>query len=342
MNLFGKTLKQLEILCSEMELPRFTAKQITDWMYKKRVSDFESMTNLSQRTREIFAQDHSLEFFTPDKVESSVDGTKKYLFKTGQHFIETAFIPDEDRKTLCVSSQVGCKMGCLFCMTARQGFQKNLTSGQILGQVFGILESRQLTNIVYMGMGEPLDNLESVLDSLDVLTSDWGLGMSPQRITVSTIGMLDGIKTFFERTRCRFALSLHTPFEDQRKSLMPIQNVYPLTEILSDLRTLQKADERRVSIEYICFAGVNDTPEHSRELVKILHGLKIRVNLIHYHPIPNTPLKGSDSKAMERMQEELKKKGIQTTIRKSRGEDIWAACGLLSTKRLLKPEVADF
>ncbi|NNM54746.1 MAG: radical SAM protein, partial [Spirochaetales bacterium] len=225
------------------------------------------------------------------------------------------------------------KMGCLFCMTGKQGFQGNLTAGQIVNQILSLPEAPLLTNAVYMGMGEPLDNLDEVLKSLEILTSEWGLGWSSQRITLSSVGLLPALQEFFVRSKVRFALSLHSPFDEERSSLMPVQNVHNLHEILSFLRTIQEEDARRITIEYICFDGINDTPRHARELVKILHGLKTRVNLIHFHPIPGTPLKGSNPQAMTNLQEALTAKGVPATIRRSRGEDILAACGLLSTLR---------
>jgi 23S rRNA (adenine2503-C2)-methyltransferase len=333
-NLFGLTLGQLRAFAADLGRPAYLGNQLAQWIYKRRVSSFEVMSDLSVPVRKELQELCSLERQTPTRVDESQDGTKKYLFPVNGKFIETAYIPESDRKTLCVSSQVGCKMGCLFCMTGKQGFQANLTSAQILNQVVSIAEFAQLTNVVYMGMGEPLDNLEPVLSSLEVLTADWGLGFSQQKVTLSSVGLLPALEEFFSRSRVRFALSLHSPFDDERASLMPVQNVHALDEVLDFLRNRQESDVRRISIEYICFSGVNDTPRHTKELVRRLHGLKTRVNLIHFHPIPGTPLQGSDSSAMERMQKELQAKGIAATIRRSRGEDIWAACGLLSTKAL--------
>ncbi len=339
-NLFGKTLSQLEAFVTEKGWPRFTARQLAQWMYKKQATNFEMMTNIPKAVRQILEEECEITLTPPTKVDASVDGTKKYLFPVGPRFVEAAYLPDRERKTLCVSSQVGCKMGCLFCMTGKQGFQANLTSGEILNQIRSLPEGQELTNLVYMGMGEPLDNLENVLDSLEVLTSDWGWGWSSQRITLSSVGLMPSLQEFIKRSKVRFALSLHTPFEDERRALMPVQMVYPLTEVLDFLRTIQD-DHRRLSIEYICFEGINDTPRHGKELVKILHGLKTRVNLIHFHPIPGSPLKGSSVAAMEAFRDQLNEKGLTATIRRSRGEDIYAACGLLSTKALGKKTQED-
>jgi 23S rRNA (adenine2503-C2)-methyltransferase len=337
--LLGKTLKELEQLIKELDLPLFTAKQIADWLYKKHVVSIDEMTNLSVKSREKLKSASEVGRTEPVNVQVSVDGTKKYLYTTpNNRFIETAYIPDKDRATLCVSSQVGCKMGCLFCMTAKQGFQSNLTAGEIINQISSLPERDKLTNIVYMGMGEPFDNIDEVLRSLDILTSDYGFAMSPKRITVSTIGITPGMKRFLEESKCHLAISLHNPFDNERQDLMPIQKAYPMKEVLSEIRRFDFGLQRRVSFEYIMFNGINDTPQHVKELSRILSGLKCRINLIAFHPIPETDLTGSDEKTMHEFQKALNNKGIVTTIRQSRGLDIFAACGLLSTKELMKKQ----
>jgi 23S rRNA (adenine2503-C2)-methyltransferase len=245
-------------------------------------------------------------------------------------------IPENDRITVCVSSQVGCKMGCLFCMTGKQGFQGQLTAGEIVNQIRSIEEAGQVTNIVYMGMGEPFDNLDEVLKSLEILTSEWGYAMSPRRITVSTIGIVPGMKTFLDLSDAHLAVSLHTPFDDERRKLMPVQVAYPLNDVLREIRNWDLGKQRRVSFEYIMFKGLNDTTRHVNELARLLNGIKCRINLIRFHPIPGTPLKGSDDETLFAFKDKLNDKGILTTIRASRGQDIYAACGLLSTKELLK------
>ena len=262
-----------------------------------------------------------------------------YLFPTvGGKFIESAYIPDRDRATLCVSSQSGCKMGCLFCMTAKQGFQSHLSAGEILNQVRAIPEFEKLTNLVYMGMGEPMDNLKNVLASLDILTSDYGYGWSPTRITVSTIGVIPAMREFLEKSKCHLAISLHTPFDEERRKLMPIQNVYKIRDVAEELKQWDFTKQRRVSFEYIMFKDLNDTPAHVKELVRLLNGIKCRINLIRFHPIPGTPLLGSDEQTVQSFKEALNAKGVVTTVRASRGQDIYAACGLLSTKELNKKE----
>jgi len=343
-NLFGLTLLQLKEVVSSLGLPAFTATQLADWMYKKQVTSIASMTNLSKQTREKLESKYGIEMTEPSKVQTSTDGTKKYLYPTQiQKFIEAAYIPDDDRATLCVSTQIGCKMGCLFCMTGKQGFLGNLTTGEIINQVQSLPEFEKLTNIVYMGMGEPMDNVEAVLNSIEIMTSPWGYEWSPKRITVSTIGIIPAMNTFLERSQAHLAVSLHSPFDDERREIMPIQNVYPITQVVSEIRRWQLGRQRRVSFEYIMFKGVNDTSRHANELVRLLHGIKCRVNLIRFHAIPDTPLEGTSPESIVTFQNHLKAKGLTVTIRASRGEDIFAACGLLSTKELLrKQQETDF
>ena len=320
-----------------MNLPGFSARQIADWLYKKRCGSVDEMTNLSKRGREQLKQNYLVGTTPFRNVQVSADGTKKYLFNTSlEKYVETAYIPDKERHTVCVSTQVGCKMGCLFCMTGKQGFQGNLTSGEILNQLRSIEEWERITNIVYMGMGEPLDNLEAVLKSLEILTSDWGYAMSPRRITVSTIGIIPAMKEFLEKSEAHLAVSLHTPFDVERKMLMPVQHVYPLKEVLQEIRSWDFGRQRRMSFEYIMFGGLNDSPRHIKELVKVLNGIRCRINLIRFHPIPDTPLVSSTDERIGAFREELNARGIITTVRASRGEDIYAACGLLSTKELSK------
>lgn len=341
--LFGKTLSELQQVISTTGLPSFTAKQIAEWLYKKNVSSIDEMTNISVKNRNILKELFDIGIVSYSKVQESVDGTKKYLFQTSKgKFIESAYIPDDNRATLCVSSQVGCKMGCLFCMTGKQGFQNHLHAGEIVNQVRSLPEFEKLTNVVYMGMGEPFDNLEEVLKSLEILTSDYGYGWSPKRITVSSIGIIPGLKAFLHRSKCHLAISLHSPFDKERLSLMPIQNVYPIKDILDEIKAFDFGLQRRVSFEYIMFKGINDTPRHASELSRILNGIKCRINLIRFHPIPDTPLLGSDEETIVLFQNALEAKGIITTIRASRGLDIFAACGLLSTKELVKSKEADY
>ena len=342
--LLGKTMKELTQVVLDLKLPKFTAKQIANWLYKKDITSIDEMLNLSLKARTLLKENFDIGLTATIKKQCSVDGTKKYLYPTNMpnQFIETAYIPDDDRATLCVSSQVGCKMGCLFCMTGKQGFQGQLSAGDIINQVRSLPEWHNLTNIVYMGMGEPLDNVPEVMKSLEILTADYGMAMSPRRITVSTIGIIPGMQTFLTKSECHLAVSLHTPFDDERKKLMPVQNVYPVKDVLKMIREFDFGRQRRVSFEYIMFKGINDTPTHVKELCKILDGIKCRMNLIRFHPIPNSPLLGSDEATINEFKDLLNKKGITTTIRRSRGLDIFAACGLLSTKELIKQQSKDY
>ncbi len=341
--LFGKTPTELKELTDQLGLPKFVASQIADWLYKKNISSIDEMLNLSKKARALLDEKFEFGLQKPAKFQESVDGTKKYLFAIDEtKFVEAAFIPDKERATLCVSSQVGCKMGCLFCMTGKQGFQGQLTAGQIVNQIHSLPEKEELTNIVYMGMGEPFDNLPEVLKSIEIMTSEWGYAWSPRRITVSTIGIVPSMETFLEKCEAHLAVSLHSPFESERKSLMPIEQVYSLPSVLKTIRDFDWGRQRRISFEYIMFKGVNDTPSHVKELVKLLGGMRTRLNLIRFHPIPDTPLEGTGEKRLMEFKDELNERGIFTTIRASRGLDIYAACGMLSTKELVKRQERDF
>ncbi|HUJ73702.1 MAG TPA: 23S rRNA (adenine(2503)-C(2))-methyltransferase RlmN, partial [bacterium] len=293
-------------------------------------------SNRPRAARAFLSERYEVGFSSPSSFKESKDGTKKYLFPVGGGFVEAAWIPEERRGTLCLSVQVGCKMGCLFCMTGKQGFQAHLSAGEILNQYLSLPERDRVTNIVYMGMGEPLDNLQNVLDSLEILTGTGGPGLSPTRVTVSTIGLVPAMRTFLDRTRCHLAVSLHTPFEDERRRLMPIENVHPLADVLSELRARRERGQRRVSFEYIVFDALNDTPRHARELARILDGIRCRINLIPFHTIPGTPLAPASREKMEAFQRMLQERGLLATIRQSRGQDIEAACGLLSTRELVR------
>ncbi len=336
--LYGKTLNELVAVTKRLGLPGFTAKQISDWLYRKEIQSIEEMTNLSLKTRDLLSADYDIGLAAPVNESKSSDGTKKYLYKVlNDKYIETAFIPEEDRATICVSSQAGCKMGCIFCMTGKQGFQGNLSSNEILNQFRSLPEFSNLTNMVYMGMGEPLDNITEVMKSLDILTNEWGYGWSPTRITVSTVGLMAGIKEFLEKSRCHLAVSLHSPFDEERQKLMPVQRTNTVREVLDIIRNFDFNRQRRVSFEYILFKGVNDTPSHIKELAKILNGIKCRINIIRFHPIPGSEYLSPNMEATIKFKEALNAKGILTTIRASRGVDIQAACGLLSTIEQNKP-----
>ena len=333
--LYGQTLPQLEALCNRLEMPRFAAKQIARWLYDKHATTIEAMSDLSARHRALLAETYEVGLTAPEKVSISTDGTKKYLYRTSQnHFIESAYIPDGDRATLCISSQAGCRMGCRFCATGRQGLQHSLSTNEILNQIGSLPERERLTNVVFMGMGEPLDNLDSLLPALEVLTSAWGFGWSPTRITVSTAGVASRLERFLEATQVHLAVSLHNPFPHERAEIMPVEKAWPIREVVEILRRYDFTHQRRVSFEYIVMSGLNDSPRHIRELCRLLDGIKCRINLIRFHKIPGSPYFSPDDRAMIAFRDALTAKGIHTTIRTSRGEDIQAACGLLSTSAL--------
>ena len=330
--LYGQTLSQLEALCNRLEMPRFAAKQIARWLYDKHATTIEAMSDLSVRHRALLAETYEVGFTAPEKVSISADGTKKYLYRTSQnHFIESAYIPDGDRATLCISSQAGCRKGCRFCATGRQGLQHSLSTNEILNQIGSLPERERLTNVVFMGMGEPLDNLDSLLPTLEILTSAWGFGWSPTRITVSTAGVASRLERFLDATQVHLAVSLHNPFPHERAEIMPVEKAWPIREVVEILRRYDFTHQRRVSFEYIVMSGLNDSPRHIRELCRLLDGIKCRINLIRFHKIPGSPYFSPDDRAMIAFRDALTAKGIHTTIRTSRGEDIQAACGLLST-----------
>lgn len=331
-SLYGKTLSQLKALCEAEQLPRFAAKQIARWLYVRHVDDIQQMTDLSLAARTQLSENYTLGLSSPLRESISTDGTKKYLFETQQgQYIESAYIPDRDRATLCVSSQAGCRMGCRFCATARQGLQHSLSAGEIINQIVSLPDRDRLTNIVFMGMGEPLDNLDNVLNAIEILTAEWGFGWSPTRITLSTAGVARHLATFLDKTKVHLAVSLHNPFHEERAEIMPIERAYPIREVCDILRRYDFTGQRRVSFEYIVMERLNDSPAHIKELCRLLNGIKCRMNLIRFHKIPDSPYFSPSNERMIAFRDALTAKGIQTTIRASRGEDIKAACGLLST-----------
>ncbi len=329
--LLGNTPDELKSIVLALSLPPYTAGQIAQWIYKKKVGDIALMSNLSKSARELLSSEYEVGGFASRSVAISDDGTKKYLFRSlGEGSVEAVVIPDRERVTLCLSSQAGCRMACRFCMTGRIGFKGNLTAGEIISQVINVKESDSLTNIVYMGMGEPLDNLRQVLKSTEILTAEWGFAWSPRRITVSTIGVLPALQEFLDRSKCHLALSVHNPFDDERADFMPVQRAWPLYELISLIKKYDFTGQRRVSFEYIMFSGWNDSKRHADELIKMLRGLECRVNLIRYHAIPEFPFKSSPDVVIENFKTRLNNAGILATVRASRGEDILAACGMLS------------
>lgn len=331
-SLLGHNLEELKYIVSLFGLPSFTAKQIADWLYKKRVKSIDQMTNLSKSAREKLASEYEVGRLEYSGKIVSTDGTKKYLFMTGERGVETVMIPDDDRYTVCVSSQVGCKMGCKFCMTGRQGFHGHLTPAQILSQFMEIDEAQLLTNAVFMGMGEPLDNYPAVMKTIEILTAEWGFGWSPKRITLSTIGVHPTLKNYLDECKCHLAVSLHDPFPQERLTLMPMQKPFPIEESIKLIKQYDFTGQRRVSFEYIMFAGVNDSKRHADALVRMLDGLECRINLIRFHKIPDSELSPSPMPVIEAFKKRLNDAGIVTTLRASRGEDVLAACGMLAGK----------
>jgi 23S rRNA (adenine2503-C2)-methyltransferase len=314
-------------------MPAYASAQIADWLYKKKIRSIQEMSNLPKEIRHRLESLFYIGLKEPSKFQVSSDGTKKYLFQVrNDKHIESVYIPETDRNTLCLSSQIGCRMGCTFCMTARQGFQGNLSSAEILNQIISLPERELLTNYVFMGMGEPLANTENVLKTLEIMTATWGFGLSPGRITVSTIGILPGLEQILDKSRCHIAVSLHTPFDSERQEMMPVQKIFPIKRVIGLLKEKSTERQRRLSFEYIMFRGINDSARHINELTRLLNGLRCRINLIRYHPIPGASFESSDEDIIRWFKDRLNEKGILTTIRASRGKDIFAACGMLSTK----------
>lgn len=332
MKLYGATMQELKSLCESLELPRFAHKQIAKWLYTRFVTDIDAMTDLSKIARERLKEACELGLSHPLKVSVSEDGTKKYLFKTSEgEYIESALIPDKERMTLCVSSQAGCRMGCKFCATGRMGLRHQLSANEILNQIVSIPERDKLTNLVFMGMGEPLDNIDNLMQTLDILTSEWGMAWSPTRITVSTSGVAKTLPRLLDESKVHIAVSLHNPFPEERKEIMPIENAYSIREVCDILRRYDFTHQRRVSFEYIVLEGMNCSAQHIKELSRLLDGIKCRINLIRFHKIPDSPFFSPPMERIIEFRDTLTKRGIQTTLRASRGEDIEAACGLLST-----------
>jgi len=333
--LLGMTVAELQEVAAQTGMPRFAAKQMAQWIYQKHAMSIAEMTNLSKAARQKLEEEYEVGAMPPVKEQRSKDGTVKYLFPTEQgKTVEAVYIPDDDRATLCVSSQVGCRMGCAFCQTGKQGFDGNLTVADILNQIYALPERDTLTNIVLMGQGEPMDNYDAVIKATAILTDKDGFAWSPKRITVSSVGVKNKLARFVEESDCHVAVSLHSPFHEERLAMMPAENAMPIADTIEMLRDYNElfAHQRRLSFEYIVFDGLNDTPRHAQALVDLLKGLHCRVNLIRYHKIPGVNLKSSNEEKMLRMRDFITARGVFATIRASRGEDIYAACGMLNTK----------
>ncbi|MBQ5527660.1 MAG: 23S rRNA (adenine(2503)-C(2))-methyltransferase RlmN [Bacteroidales bacterium] len=331
--LLGKTPDELKEIALQAGLPKFAGDQIARWLYKGHVRDIESMTNISKAGREKLSEIAEVGLLEYSMCQESVDGTKKYLFPVDDtNSVESVMIQDADRHTLCVSSQAGCRMGCHFCMTGRQGFHGNLDAAQIISQFIAVDEADVLTNTVFMGMGEPLDNYLNVKRTIEILTADWGFGWSPKRITLSSIGVLPNLKRYLDETKCHLAISMHNPFPEERLELMPVQKAFPIEKVVELIKEYDFTGQRRVSFEYTMFTGVNDSKRHADAIIRMLKGLECRVNLIRFHKIPDFPYETSSEIAMEQFRDRLSRSGLTATIRASRGEDIFAACGMLAGK----------
>ena len=332
--LAGMNLNELREVTAGLGMPKFVATQLAEWIYAKRVTTFDEMRNISKANKKLLANQYCVGLYGPQSAQASEDGTVKYLFDAGgDKAIESVYIPEDDRATLCISSQKGCRMNCYFCMTGRQGFHGNLTANQIINQVLSVPQTQQLTNVVFMGMGEPLDNLDNVLKVIEILTAPWGLAWSPKRITVSTVGVKNALKVLCETTSVHIAVSVHNAIEDERSQLMPIENAYHIKEVMDLLGKYDFAHQRRLSVEYIMWQWFNDDIKHAEALREILPNEHVRVNLIRYHMIPGAAkLRTSSDERMAYFRDYLNSKGITCTIRRSRGEDISAACGMLAGK----------
>ena len=339
--LMGMNLLELKTVAKELGMPAFTGGQMAKWLYTQHITSIDEMTNLSKVNREKLKAAYTIGCKKHIDAQYSKDGTIKYLFSTDDgKFVESVYIPDDDRATLCVSSQVGCKMNCLFCQTGKQGFEGNLSAIDILNQIYSLPEREKLTNIVFMGQGEPMDNYENVLRTTQIMTADYGYAWSPKRITVSSIGVKTKLKRFLEESDCHVAISMHSPIPAERAEIMPGERGMSIADIVELLRNYDFSHQRRLSFEYIVFKGVNDSERHAKEIIKLLKGLDCRINLIRFHTIPNVPLHGVDDKKMEEFRNYLTQHGVFTTIRASRGQDIFAACGLLSTAKKIADERA--
>lgn len=332
--LMGMSLYELKEVAKSLGMPAFTGGQMAKWLYTQHVKSIDEMTNISKTNRERLAAEYTIGCMDPIDSQVSKDGTIKYLFPTatGKH-VETVYIPDHDRATLCVSSQVGCKMNCLFCQTGKQGFEESLTATDILNQIYSLPEVDKLTNIVFMGQGEPMDNLDNVLRATDILTADYGWAWSPKRITVSSVGVKNKLKRFLEESECHVAISMHDPIPAERAELMPAERGMGIEQVVELLRNYDFSHQRRLSFEYIVFKGLNDSMQHAKAIIRLVKGLDCRFNLIRFHQIPDIPLQGVSDEKMEQFRDYLTQHGVFTTIRASRGQDIYAACGLLSTSK---------
>jgi 23S rRNA (adenine2503-C2)-methyltransferase len=330
---FTKT--ELEAWLLERGEKPFRARQALKWIYQKGATSFAEMTDLATALRTLLSQELSVARLTCAHVVSAVDGTRKFLFSLAdQRRIESVLIPAEDRLTLCVSSQVGCAMGCRFCATAQVRPLRDLTTGEIVNQIWEVQKrlppGERLTNLVFMGMGEALANYEQVVKALSIITSEWGFNFSPRRVTVSTVGLVPQMRQLLEETNVNLTVSLTATTDRVRDELMPINRRYPLEQLLETCRNLPVAPRKRLTFAYTMLDQVNDSEEDARRLVRLLHGLRAKVNLIPFNPFPGASFLPTARPRLERFRQILLDKGIHATIRESRGQDVQGACGQLA------------
>ncbi len=331
-NIVGLSAQQIHHFIVDWGFSYANAVNISNNIYKKRVTDISQLSKIPKKLKLKLIETVNPGTISPILIELSTDKTIKYLFRTaaGKEF-ETVYIPDGKRNTVCVSTQSGCRMGCPFCVTAGYGFRGHLSAGEIVNQVISIPDAHKITHVVFMGMGEPMDNLENVLKACEIITAEWGLSISPRNVTVSTIGLIPGVDKFLLESDCNLTLSLHTPFPEERKLIVPAENHYPVHNVLELMKNFPLKKKRRLSVAYVMIKNLNDTDSHLDELIKMLIGTKIRVNLLPYHPARDNSGESSSAERMQYFKHNLVISGISASIRKSRGVDISAACGLLAS-----------
>jgi 23S rRNA (adenine2503-C2)-methyltransferase len=331
-NLCGLTVEELYGLIGTGGFEFKHAVAVAGIIYKKGSMGLEHTSRIPKRLKAFLGHVSQTGFYSPSASEVSSDGTVKYLFRTfgGKQF-ETVFIPDLRRNTVCVSTQAGCRMGCPFCVTGKYGFHGNLSAGDIVNQVISIPFTGKTTHIVFMGMGEPLDNLENVLKACNIITAEWGMAFSPRNVTISTVGITQAVQEFLERSDCNLALSLYSPFAVERIRIIPAERAYPAGEIIRVMKNYPLKKKRRLSIAYVMMDGINDTDRHLEKLKAMLKDTGIRINLLPYHPVKYDMNRSSAEERMQFFKHNLVISGISASIRKSRGADISAACGLLAS-----------
>lgn len=329
-SLCGLTADEIRILAGSSTSH---ATAIANCLYKKRIGDIMLIPDIPKKVKEELSKKSIPGIYKPVSSKKSSDGTIKYLFRNeSEQEFETVLLTDNKRTTVCISSQSGCRMGCPFCVTGKYGFRGNLSAGDILNQVLGLPGSEKVTHVVFMGMGEPMDNIENVLKACKILSAEWGLAVSPRNITVSTVGITPGIEYFLEKSNCNIALSLYSPFPEERYLTVPAEKKYPSHEIIQMMKVHQSSGKRRMSIAYIMIRDTNDTQKHLEGLTALIHGSGIRINLIPYNPIPGDDSISSSPERMQYFRHELVISGISASIRKSKGIDVSAACGLLASE----------